>query len=118
MASTVDPAVVLAMLPLELKLEIKTLTFFFQMVDYFGTNSLKEIAARICLYTTLGYNFSDVEDQMIICWLNALVSYMDQLPTQHSMFYSSLTSVFESHLHIGVRGTLSSRSQRFLETPP
>jgi len=117
MASTVDPAVVLAMLPLELKLEIQTLTFFFQMVDYFGTNSLKEIAASICLYKTLGVDFANVEDQMIICWLNALVSYVDQLPTQHSMFYSSLTSVYESQLHLLVGGILSSRSQRVLETP-
>src|SRR5271170_3683373 len=48
MESDIDPVVILAMLPTELKLLIKTFTSIFQMQDAFLTNDLEEMARLVC----------------------------------------------------------------------
>src|ERR1700722_9652617 len=79
MESDIDPVAILAMLPTELKLLIKTFTSILQMQDAFLTNDLEEMAKLVCNYHHPTSPPPPGEPRAhkkwrIACWVNALVS--------------------------------------------
>jgi len=125
MESTIDPAVIVAKLPTELKLIINTFTFICQMEDAFLTNDLQQMARLVCNYypnptSTLPPEPRARKRKTVACWVNALVSRWNRFQRQPSLtLYSSLTWVYESQTHlnpVNIWAGLSSIVRRELVT--
>ena len=82
-------------LPSELKYVIKTLTFVAQMQAAYSTNDLEEMARRVCNYPGLEPSSDAVDGKTTVCWLTALVSYVNILESQQNKHPLSSISVYE-----------------------